>query len=153
MYFALKNLKTVGARPALADMQAPEAEIKKDKLSTFLGATTSFLNSFGSAFPAASAVTKPASWLTGGAAKIADFIGLSKPFANGSLKPVAEMSYLDVTTSDASFCGANMAVNVDAGISKIDLTGRKVDDLEIHTILPCNRYIPRPKSTSNTYLS
>ena len=37
VYFALKNLKTIGARPALADMQAPEAEVKKDKLSTFLG--------------------------------------------------------------------------------------------------------------------
>ena len=128
---------------SLAEMQAPEAEVKKDKLSTFFGTTTSFLNSFGSTFPAVSAVTKPASWLTGGAAKIADFIGLSKPFANGSLKPVANMSYLDVTTSDASFCGAKMAVNVDAGISKIDLTGRKVDDLDIHTILSRKEVVPR----------
>ena len=58
------------------------------------------------------------------------------------------MSYLDVTTSDASFCGAKMAVNVDAGISKIDLTGRKVDDLDIHTILSRKEVIPRKDGTT-----
>ena len=41
-----------------------------------------------------------------------------------------------------------MAVNVDAGISKIDLTGRKVDDLDIHTILSRKEVIPRIDGTS-----
>ena len=41
-----------------------------------------------------------------------------------------------------------MAVNVDAGISKIDLTGRKVDDLDIHTILSRKEVIPRKDGTT-----
>lgn len=158
-YFALKNLRTIAAFPHSAtlgaqtyvetvEMQAPEAVQKTKQVSTFLGSTKNFLDSFGAVVPSLSSVTQPVSWLFGGAAKIADFLGYAKPFSINALQPRVNMSYVDTTTADSTFTGAKMAMNSDAGLMHYDLSGHGVDEMNISTILSRPEIIPRGPESS-----
>lgn len=153
-YFALKNLRTIGAFPHAATlsassfrdnivMQSPEAIQKSKTVTSFLGSTKSFLDSFGAMVPSISSVTKPLSWLSGGAAKVADFLGFAKPFSINAIQPRMNISYLDTTTADSSFTGAKMAMNSDARIMHYDISGHGVDEMSISTILSRPEIIPR----------
>ena len=148
VYFRLTNLKTYGAYPAdffmpsnfhRIEPQMEEAKQKQGSLATTGKNIASFLDNFADAgVPYAD----KASWLVGGASKIADLLGWSKPISVTPLTSVQKLSYLDATTSDTTFSGAKLAHNFDAGISKIDLSTRKIDEMQISNALSRPNLLP-----------
>lgn len=148
VYFAIKDLKTYGTYPAQAGItgstfQSPEdltsEALKKSKvISRTASSISSFIEKAGEYIPSSlvpSAYVKGAAFLTGGVSKIADLLGYSKPYSVVSINRVANVPYCDTTTSDAVFSGAKFAMNSDAGLGDIDLSGRGVDEMQISEVL------------------
>lgn len=160
-YVCLKDLRTYGARQANANIAdsptygqlfsqsgliaGAEALQKSKVVSSVTGSISGFLQKAGKYIPD-SIVPKEyigaASWVSGGVSKIADMLGWSKPFAVNALTPVCPISYSDITVSDATFTGAKFAMNSDAGIGKMDLSGRGVDEMQISEVLSRPNLLP-----------
>jgi hypothetical protein len=153
-YVCLKDLKTYGARAHNAELDssmtygvlfsqsgfAAGAEaVKKSKLiSTTAGSISSFLGKAGKYIPDSivpSGLIDSAAWATGGVSKIADLLGWAKPSAVKALEPVCQLPYADISTADATFACAKFAMNNDAGIGRMDLSGRGVDEMQISEVL------------------
>lgn len=153
-YVCLKDLKTYGARAhtAALDTQADygvlysqsgflagaEAVKKSKIISSTAGSISSFLSKAGKYVPDSivpSGLIDSAAWATGGVSKIADLLGWAKPTAVTALQPICAVPYADTTTADATFTGAKFAMNADAGIGKMDLSGRGVDEMQISEVL------------------
>ena len=150
VYFRLENLRTYGVYPGEFDIEGnydsfaiaqslSESLQKANNVLATGSSVASFIDNF---VPGTNSMYEKAEWLTGGASKIADLLGWSKPFNYNSLSSVQVASYIDTTTADSNFNGAKMAVNIDAGISKLDLSGRKMDDLLISNVLSRPNLIP-----------
>nr|UBJ26008.1 putative structural polyprotein [Red panda dicistro-like virus] len=149
-YVCLKDLKTYGARAhnvalsssssygVLFSQSGTEALKKSKIISSTAGSISTFLQKAGNYIPS-SIVPKEyigaASWVAGGVSKVADLLGWAKPFAVNAQQPVCQLPYSDITTSDATFTGAKFAMNSDAGIGKMDLSGRGVDEMQISEVL------------------
>ena len=171
-YVCLKDLRTYGARQcnaSIADVPkygvlvsqsgltaGIEALQKSKTVSSVTGSISSFLRKAGNYVPD-SIVPKEyigaAAWATGGISKIADILGWSKPFSPNAQLPVSLVPYSDITVSDASFTGAKFAMNSDAGIGKMDLSGRGVDEMQISEVLSRFNLLPTPEGrTMSTWL-
>lgn len=162
MYFCMKDLKTFGTYPSVADLkngtlkygqvysQSSEAVEKDKQISKITGQISSFIKKAGEYIPP-SIVPKSyvdgASWAVGGVSKIADLLGFSKPYSLEPAKPRFNISYRDTTVADANFGGAKFAMNSDAGIKKYDLSGRGVDEMQISEVLSRPNIMPLPTGT------
>lgn len=158
VYFCVKDLRTYGNSPhsiVLAQaanygqMYAQSGVVEALQKSKFISKAGSsiadFLGTAGKYVPESivpSGHLKIAAWATGGAAKIADVLGFSKPRSVNALEPVVNISYNDVTVADATFTGALCAMNSDAGIGDVDLSGRGVDEMQISEIIARPNIIP-----------
>lgn len=159
-YMCLKDLRTYGTRAANASVanSAPygqlvsqsgtlEAIQKAKVVSKAFGSISKFITEAGTYIPE-SVVPKgwvgAASWVAGGAGKIAELLGWSKPFAVNAITPVAQLPYSDITVADATFTGAMFAMNSDASLGKMDLSGRGIDEMQISEVLARPNLFPCP---------
>lgn len=153
-YVCLRDLRTYGARAhnVSLDSHAPYGTlfsqsgigatveaVKKSKIvSSTAGTISSFLEKAGRYVPDSivpSGYIQAAAWATGGISKIADLLGWAKPTSVVAIQPVAELPYADITTADCTFAGAKFAMNSDAGIGKLDMSGRGIDEMQISEVL------------------
>lgn len=140
-YFALDKAEFYGTQPIEAVVQsafglsAVNEALKKSKVvSSGLGNISSWIG--GSENP--SMVTRAASWAIGGAGKILDIMGYSKPLDIKAVTPMVSLGYADVVNADRTFTGVVMANNSNAGIASMKMNGNGLDEMDIRNI--CGRY-------------
>jgi len=152
VYMAIKDFKSYGAFPAKATLTQSVSSFRSDivyqskvealekqyTVSKAAGSISSFLENAGQYIPSSivpTAYIKSASFAAGGLQKIADLLGFSKPLSIDSLSKVHPLAYSDVCVSDATFSGAKFAMNSDAALGGIDLSGRGVDEMQLSEVL------------------
>lgn len=157
VYLALKDVKTYGNYPAaatlpvhtpsLAILQSEEVK-KATSYASHFGNARSFIEKAGEYIPQnliPEGAFKTADWVLGGAQKVCDLLGWSKPYSTKALVSTCELSYKDITTGDATFSGAKLAMNIDAGLGQVDMSGRGVDEMQISEILSRPNFVPGSK--------
>lgn len=171
-YVCLKDLKTYGARAHNVSLDssadygvlfsqsgfiAGAEAVKKSKIiSSTAGTISSFLRNAGKYVPESivpSGLIDSAAWATGGVSKIADLLGWAKPSAVVAQQPVCQLPYADITTADATFTCAKFAMNNDAGVGKMDLSGRGVDEMQISEVLARPNLFPVTTVGGSTTIS
>lgn len=139
--------------PVVQSNLVVEALRKTKTVSTGLGNLSSWLN----APKDAGAIRKNVGWIVGGAAKVADYLGFSKPFDVQAMHSQQLIAYKDLTTSDATCSIAKFSQNSDQAVGYVDLSGRGVDEMELCNLLSRPNYIPNirtdiPSSASKSTL-
>ena len=147
LYFRFTNLRTYGAYPADFEVEGSwsraiaqsEARSKINTIDSIGSSIEGFINSFSDEN---SSFTDKADWIIGGASKIADLMGWSKPLNSATPSVVQTSHYHDMLSSDGIFNAPKMAMNSDSGISKIDLSCRNIDELNISNALSRPNLLP-----------
>lgn len=147
LYFRLTNVRTYGAYPADFDVNGSwsraiaqsEARSKINTIDSLGSSIEGFINSFSDEN---SSFMDKADWLVGGASKIADLMGWSKPLNTATPSVVQTSHYHDLLSSDGVFNAPKMAMNSDAGVTKIDLSCRNIDELNIANALSRPNLLP-----------
>ena len=76
-------------------------------------------------------LSRGAGWLFGGASKIADLLGMSKPTSIKALTPIVALPLSDCVTADQTFTGYQFAQSTDHGLSNLAIDDRQVDPMLI----------------------
>lgn len=155
-YFRLHNAKTFGQFADIPSVQAAEVigsvaeAVKKSKVvSSSLGKVSDWLNS-NEDDNIVGSMSRVGGWMLGGAKKIADLLGWSKPLNINTPMPVVNMPYGDTCTTDAVYTGMKFANNVDAGLARIDMSDNGKDQMLIRNFCR-NEFIPfKVEWSSNT---
>ena len=155
-YFAMDNVKTMGNIGIHAKLQASavlaatvEAAKKEKLVSKATSSISNWLNNnkstgfFGS-------LSRGAGWLFGGASKIADLLGMSKPTSLKALKPTVTLPFSDCTTADQTFAGYQVAQSTDHGLSNLTIDDRQVDPMIIKNAFR-NELLPYELIVSKTH--
>lgn len=145
IYFAIEDAKTFGESGLLPSVQMASmfgqaagqvAEaIKKSKIvSSTAGKISDNLlandnNNVGGW------LSRTAGWLAGGASKVLDLFGWSKPTSVLPVQPVASLPMMDVMTADQTFTGVKFSNNLDAEVKPIDLDGNGKDMMIIKNMM------------------
>lgn len=141
-YFALDNAELHGTQPNVAHLQAAAAAgtavVEALRKSKLISTAAGFLHGWINANEDSSPIRRAASWIVGGAGKIADMMGFSKPIDVKTVQQVCIQSYNDTVACDKTFTGVVLANNSDAGLSYLDLSGAGIDEMTIKHI--CSRY-------------
>lgn len=105
--------------------------IKKSKIvSNATASISSFLNK-NAGDGIVGTASQVGSWVFGGASKIADLLGWSKPYNVAAIQPVMQNPFADTMTGDMTFTGIKYANNIDAGIGRVDMSDNSQDQLAI----------------------
>lgn len=155
MYMNIEQLRTYGAQPRPVTVQASAAfgslaeSVKKSRIvSKTGGSIASWLNrnedpSF------LGSITRGLGWAVGGAAKIADLLGWSKPYDVQAMQTHQQMAYRDICGADVTFSAAKFTQNVDQGVGDVDLSGRSVDEMAIAEVLSRPNFFPGLSNTQS----
>lgn len=145
-YMKMSDITTFGNFADVPHFQMelePAVEaIKKSKVvSSSLGSISSWLNN-NKDDSVLGTVTRAAGWLTGGASKIADLMGWSKPVNVSNPLPIVHLNNIDMVTGDGTFTGLKYAQNIDAGVSRLSLSDNGKDQMMVSNFVRENELIP-----------
>lgn len=156
IFMNITELRVYGAQPRAVQVQASMAfsalaeAARKTKVVSSTGASiANWLNNVQTDSPI-KPITKTLGWIVGGASKVADFLGWSKPNSILPLQPYVSLSYQDAITSDATYTCAKFTQNIDQGIAHVDLSGRGIDEMLISEVLARPNYMSNFRDGTNT---
>ena len=145
IYFAIENAKTFGESGLLPSVQmasmfglaagqAAEAIKKSKVVSSTVGKISDKLLA-NESDNVGGWLSRTAGWLAGGASKVLDLFGWSKPTSVLPIQPIASLPMMDVMTADQTFTGVKFSNNLDAEIKPIDLDGNGKDTMIIRNMM------------------
>lgn len=156
IFMNITELRVYGAQPRPVQVQASVAfsalaeAARKTKVVSSTGASiANWLNNVQTDSPI-KPITKTLGWIVGGASKVADMLGWSKPNSLLPLQPVVNLSYQDSITSDTTYTCAKFTQNVDQGIAHVDLSGRGIDEMLISEVLARPNYMSNFRDNGGT---
>ena len=145
IYFAIEDAKTFGESGLLPSVQmasmfgqiagqAVEAVKKSKVVSNTVGKISDKLLA-SDKDNVGGWLSRTAGWLAGGASKVLDLFGWSKPTSVLPIQPVASLPMMDVMTADQTFAGVKFSNNLDAEVKPIDLDGDGKDTMIIRNMM------------------